>query len=267
MNLPPTINSTRAMRSVRLVEVFSSIQGEGILVGRRQIFVRTFGCNLRCTYCDSPETLKESGVPSVCRIEETPGSWQFKELPSMVPADVLTSVVKRYLAEPHHSLSITGGEPLLHYKFWLDWLPEVRAMGLKTFLETNGLLTGPLQSLLPLLDYVSMDIKPPTATGLIQERTWPQHAAFLQAASDAGTAVYAKMVVTPGTTDAELDAAAALIGGVNSSIPLILQPVTPCGSETVSPPPSRLIALHARASRTLQDVRVIPQTHKMMQLL
>jgi pyruvate-formate lyase-activating enzyme len=43
--------------TARVVEVFSSIQGEAELVGVRQIFLRFFGCNLRCGWCDSPETL------------------------------------------------------------------------------------------------------------------------------------------------------------------------------------------------------------------
>src|SRR5215470_10314932 len=102
---------------VRLVEVFSSIQGEGILVGRRQIFVRTYGCNLRCTYCDSPETLKESGTPPQCRVETPSGSWNFRRIPNPVSACALTDIVAGYLQEPHHSLSITGGEPLLHARF------------------------------------------------------------------------------------------------------------------------------------------------------
>src|SRR5881227_32508 len=89
----------------RLVEVFSSIQGEGILVGHRQVFVRTYGCNLRCTYCDSPETLKETGTPSHCRVETTPGSWQFHKIENPVGASQLTEIVRGYLAEPHHSIS------------------------------------------------------------------------------------------------------------------------------------------------------------------
>src|SRR5436305_9702358 len=97
--------------AVRLVEVFSSLQGEGVLVGHRQVFVRTYGCNLRCTYCDSPETLKESGTPRQCRVETVPGSWSFRKIDNPVSAAELTAIVADYLVEPHHSLSITGGEP------------------------------------------------------------------------------------------------------------------------------------------------------------
>jgi 7-carboxy-7-deazaguanine synthase len=251
--------------SVRLVEMFSSIQGEGILVGRRQIFVRTYGCNLRCTYCDSPETLKESGIPSFCRIEEMPGSWTFKQVPNPVSAETLTETIQTWLTEPHHSVSITGGEPLLHARFLQSWLPSVRALGLQTFLETNGLLPQHLERVLPLLDYVSMDFKAPTATGLDPKSTHETHRRFLEIAQAVN--VYGKFVITPRTTDAELDAVCETIESVNATIPLILQPVTPFGFEREPVPPARMIACHARASRRLSDVRVIPQTHKMMQLL
>ncbi|HZT42217.1 MAG TPA: 7-carboxy-7-deazaguanine synthase QueE [Chthonomonadaceae bacterium] len=251
--------------AARFVEVFSSIQGEGVLVGHRQVFVRTYGCNLRCTYCDSPETLKESGSPSHCRVEEPPGSWTFRRIPNPVPAEALTGIVRGYLAEPHHSLSMTGGEPLLHAAFLERWLPDVRALGLKVFLETNGLLPDHLRRILPLVDYVSMDFKAPTATGLDPEETWARHRRFLEVARE--TSVYGKLVVTPATTEEELDAVVALIKCVDPAIPLILQPVTPFGFEPETVAPGRMIALQARASRHLDEVRVIPQTHKMLKLL
>ena len=252
-------------QAVRLVEVFSSIQGEGILVGHRQIFVRTYGCNLRCTYCDSPETLKESPVPFACRVEETPGSWTFRPVPNPVAADTLTEIVQSYLTEPHHSLSITGGEPLLHARFWEQWLPDARRLGLKIFVETNGLLPDHLRRIIGLVDYVSMDFKAPSATGLGEAETWQKHRAFLQVARQ--TTVYGKLVITPSATNAELDAVTETIAAVDAAIPLILQPVTPTGVETQPVSPARMIELHARASRRLSEVRVIPQTHKMMQLL
>ena len=192
MTQPPVI---RNKASVRLVEVFSSIQGEGILVGLRQVFVRTFGCNLRCTYCDSPETLKESGSPPLCRVEEIPGTWRFRERPNPVSSEDLTEIVSGYLSEPHHSLSITGGEPLLHATFLAKWLPSVRSLGLKVFLETNGLLPDHLSRVLPLLDYVSMDFKAPSATGLTADQTWERHREFLRVAREVN--VYGKLVVTP----------------------------------------------------------------------
>ncbi len=252
--------------SVRLVEIFSSIQGEGILVGRRQVFIRTYGCNLRCTYCDSPETLKESGTPATCRIESRPGTWKFHHIPNPVTAAALVSITcDMAKSAPHHSVSITGGEPLLHAGFWKKCLPEIRAAGLKVFLETNGLLPNHLNRVVELLDYISMDLKPPSATGLSASATWETHAAFLRIASR--TNVYVKCVITPSTSDIEIDQGIELIRTVDASIPLILQPVTPFGSERAAVSPERLIGLHARASQYLQDVRVIPQTHKMINLI
>ncbi len=264
-SIPLLPASDRTANSVPLVEVFSSIQGEGILVGHRQIFVRTYGCNLRCSYCDSPETLKESGRPTQCRVEEAPGSWQFRKISNPVAEVDLTEIVRSYLSEPHHSISITGGEPLLHARFLEKWLPSVRALGLKVFLETNGQLPDHLRRIRSLLDYVSMDFKAPSATGIDPAQTWDRHHEFLLAAGS--TTIYGKLVVTPATGDEELDAVVSIIASVNRNIPLILQPVTPFGTEMATVAPGRMIALHARASRTLTEVRVIPQTHKMMSLL
>jgi 7-carboxy-7-deazaguanine synthase len=39
---------------MRIAEIFRSIQGEGFLTGTESVFVRTSGCNLRCSYCDTP---------------------------------------------------------------------------------------------------------------------------------------------------------------------------------------------------------------------
>lgn len=251
--------------NARLVEVFSSIQGEGVFVGHRQLFVRTYGCNIRCTYCDSPETLKESPSPPFCRVEWASGKGEFSAVPNPLSPTQLTDIVKSFRQVPHHSIVLTGGEPLLQVRFWENWLPDVRALGLKTFLETNGLLPHHLQRILPYLDYISMDFKAPTATGLDAETTWETHRKFLEIARK--TFVYTKLVVTPRTTDTEVDRVVELLSSVDASIPLILQPVTPFGSEAKSVSPARLLALQARAARRLEEVRVIPQTHKIMQLL
>ena len=47
-----------------LSEVFSSIQGEGLYVGDRHLFVRFAGCNLNCQYCDTPDSRAVGNKPT-----------------------------------------------------------------------------------------------------------------------------------------------------------------------------------------------------------
>jgi len=62
---------------VKIAEIFYSVQGEGTLVGVPSVFVRTSGCNLRCTWCDTPYTSwqPEGAERSVESIVEEVGSY------------------------------------------------------------------------------------------------------------------------------------------------------------------------------------------------
>jgi 7-carboxy-7-deazaguanine synthase len=76
---------------VKISEIFYSIQGEGTLVGVPSVFVRTSGCNLRCTWCDTPYT-----------------SWQPEGQERSI--DSIVDEVSSYGAS---HVVITGGEPMI----------------------------------------------------------------------------------------------------------------------------------------------------------
>ncbi len=236
-------------------------------MGQRQVFVRFYGCNLRCSYCDSPETLKETPLPSWCRVEFPPCSLQFHSIPNPVHASILTNTVEKYLAQPHHSIAITGGEPLLHVRFLETWLPTIRSLHLPIFLETNGLLPNHLRQIAAHLNYISMDYKAPSDTGADRQTTIERHLEFLAVAREFCVATYVKLVVTEATVQQDVDDAVSAISSQSLEIPLILQPVTPVHSHDKTVPVTKLLDLQARAATVLKDVRIIPQTHKMLQIL
>ena len=142
-------------------------------------------------------------------------------------------------------------------------LPILRRAGLRVLLETNGTRTEAFRALRHLVDIVSMDFKLRSATG----RAMPvkAHREFLRLAARGGREVCVKAVASSRTTDAEIARAARLIAAIKRSVPLVLQPVTRRNRRTPAPPdPARLLELQAAAGKVLPDVRVIPQTHKII---
>ncbi|MCK5912864.1 MAG: 7-carboxy-7-deazaguanine synthase QueE, partial [Desulfuromusa sp.] len=117
-----------------LIEIFSSIQGEGVLVGCRQIFLRFPDCNLNCHYCDTNFLRSDT-----CQVEISPGSGQQDSRDNPLDFDSVKKLVVAWNSEllgAHHSISITGGEPLLHSQLLSSWLPELKKI-LPIYLETN----------------------------------------------------------------------------------------------------------------------------------
>jgi len=231
-------------------EIFSSIQGEGVYVGRRQIFVRLQGCNLACSYCD---TSRSSGP---CRFETVPGSCEFSSTPNPVSSrwlrdlvDSLTTVV------PHHSISITGGEPLLHAGFLKQWLPSLEN-NLPIHLETNGTLPDALAEVIEFVDVIAMDVKLPSATGVAER--YDDHRRFLKIAS--AREAFVKVVFGNETFDDELLLATEIVQSIDACLPFVLQPVTGVGA----PCRQRIISAAALAASVLPNVLVIPQAHKIM---
>ena len=228
-------------RQTEISEIFSSLQGEGPYLGVPQIFVRFGRCNMHCGYCDELDKMK-SGAFDVMQI------------------DTLLESITKFEKDkgPHHSVSLTGGEPLFYAPFLRTFLPELKARGFTTYLETNGTLPGALASIIEHCDIIAMDIKPPSSTG--DKRFWDEHEAFLKIASQKD--VFVKVVVTPDTKPEEIRLSAEITARSNPNSPFIFQPLSdPFGinSRSLELIENEFLSI---ARTHLEDVRVIPQMHK-----
>ena len=160
-----------------VIEIFSSFQGEGLLIGERQIFVRFAGCNLNCNYCDTNDSKsKESGK-------------------LMTPQQV-TDEINNLLTPDCRTISFTGGEPSLYP----DFISEVgKNFDLKIMLETNGTLPDNID-LIDNLDMVSLDIKlPEHFDGEFDESIFINEIKSLNLLMAKSINVYCKVVILPST--------------------------------------------------------------------
>jgi len=106
---------------LKIAELFYSLQGEGSLVGVPSVFVRTSGCNLRCSWCDTPYT-----------------SWQ-PEGTELSLAQILDEV----RAYPARHVVVTGGEPMIAPEI-LALTERLREAGLHITIETAGTVFQPV---------------------------------------------------------------------------------------------------------------------------
>ncbi|OGX40699.1 MAG: hypothetical protein A2984_00910 [Omnitrophica WOR_2 bacterium RIFCSPLOWO2_01_FULL_41_12] len=181
----------------RIIEVFDTVQGEGIYFGEKQIFVRFFGCNLSCRFCDTPSN----------RFTEYEPQELFNEI--------------NLYKNDFHSISFTGGEPLLQKDFLKEILKLSSAGGYRNYLETNGTLAGELKEVIDYLDIIAMDLKLPSSIGMASH-LWGMHRKFLEVASK--KEVFIKVVICHSTKEKDLREALKLIKEVNHSAILVLQP-------------------------------------------
>ena len=106
---------------MKISEIFYSIQGEGMLAGVPSVFVRTSGCNLRCTWCDTPYT-----------------SWK-PEGDELMMGGILADVRRR--ASTH--VVVTGGEPMIQEDIAL-LTKRLKDFDLHVTIETAGTVYQPV---------------------------------------------------------------------------------------------------------------------------
>jgi len=215
----------------KISEVFRSIQGEGIYAGAEQVFVRFFGCNLNCVFCDTrPDSFKEMEIEELINEINVYNDCRF--------------------------ISITGGEPLLQKSALKELLPKLKNEDKVIYLETNGVLYGPLKEVIKYVDIIAMDFKLPSST---QDKDCSAlHKSFLQIAADKD--VFVKTVITLSTAVSDFIKAVRIVDNISPYIPFVLQPVHPQEAELAD----KLEKFSIKAKDYLYDVRIIPQIHKVL---
>jgi len=241
-----------------IYEIFSGIQGEGIYIGERELFIRFCGCNLACPYCDTKYALTYAPT---CLVEKRAGTREFDAYPNPIGVGELIGFLAPLLEKErlYHSIFLTGGEPLLWNRFLALFLPQVRrSFNLPITLETNGTLPSELASVLQWIDIVSMDYKLPSTMG--GEDYSDEHREFLRLVKDKD--VFLKFVITSSVSFEEMKEAFRILREVGD-FPVIIQPVTP--SQGIMPPDEvLLLKIQELGKEFFSIVRVIPQMHKLM---
>ena len=245
-----------------LSELFSSIQGEGPFIGERHFFIRFSGCHRKCIFCDT--NVKRTKKIS---IEKKPGSGEIEYYPNPISSSKILDFVNLIDNERNcKKVSITGGEPLLQYKFLKDFLPKLKNDNRLVYLETSGDLTQQLQSIIEWIDFASVDIKLSSVTN--EKNNFSDHWQFLKILKSYDVEFYTKIIISNDTDEEELVEAVKGIHKIaGKDLMMVLQPMSETESAKNVPSVTNLLMWQEKAQQYLNNVRIIPQTHKMLEVL
>ncbi len=243
------------MKSTAISEIFNSIQGEGPYVGVRQVFVRFAGCNLHCAYCDTPQSRE---ITESCRIEKSSGKGDFYSVKNPLSRDIVEDSIHRLWSPSTKHVSLTGGEPLIHADF-------IKTLNIEypLYIETNSGFPQKAKELKDMIAIASCDIKLPEHDSTQHYSELLKNELETIAILNETSKTFVKIVVLPETTVKSIAQAVEGISSIDRNIPLVLQPAT----QRKQASSELLFELMDFAGKGLRDVRVIPQTHKIMGLL
>lgn len=226
----------------RITEIFSSLQGEGLRMGERHLFIRFDECHLHCVYCDEVD----------------------KKGKEMSVDEVLDEVDRLQKAQgPHAFISFTGGEPLLYTRFLNFLCKKLREKKYKILLETSGILWQALEDIFKECDLIAMDLK---LSSVSREKDFlEEHRKFLKIAK--AKEIYIKVVVSQEIDREEYENHLKMVASVAPRTPVFLQPASKGREAYTDPATLRLLNdLQHCGSQWLSDVRVGVQLHKIFNI-
>ena len=230
---------------VRLFEIFTSIEGEGILYGTKTMFVRLAGCPFTCFYCDTLDALPmDSG--NEYAIEEA------------------CNLIEKNLEENTYKVNFTGGEPLVQSEGVLEMAKYVKSKNIPTYLESSCYDSKKFSQVLPFIDFIKIEFKTPEAkfvdanhySKLIQNAL-----ECLKISVDSNKITYIKIVVSEKTELRDFKELLDKIFNIVSKKDLtgfIIQPTYGIAEPSLE----KLLKFYDLVFPFYNEIRIVPQLHK-----
>lgn len=232
---------------VRLFEIFTSVEGEGILYGTKTLFVRLAGCPFTCFYCDTKESLPlDSGTEYT--IEEA------------------NKLIDSNLKNQTYKVNFTGGDPLIQHEAVALLAKHIQHKKIPTYLESSCFDIDRFNHVLPFIDIVKIEFKTKDSDFVDSkhyDKLIGQTMKCLESSVSTKKTTYIKIVVSSKTQLNEFKDLVNQIFNIVSKNNLdgfIIQP-----TYGVSEPSLELLLnLYDIVYPHYVDVKVVPQLHKLI---
>ena len=230
---------------VRLFEIFTSVEGEGILYGTKTLFVRLAGCPFTCFYCDTKESLPlDSGIEYT--IEDA------------------NHLIDSNLKNQTYKVNFTGGDPLIQHEAVALLAKHIQDKKILTYLESSCFDIDRFNHVLPFIDIVKIEFKTKDSdfVDLKHYEKFIGHTMkCLESSVKAKKITYIKIVVSSKTQLNEFEKLVKEIFTIVSKDDIdgfIIQPTYGISEPSLD----LLLNLYDLVYPYYIDVKVVPQLHK-----
>ena len=233
--------------NVRLSEIFTSVEGEGILYGTKTLFVRLAGCPFTCFYCDTLESLpldsgKEYTIEQACRM------------------------IDENLKDNTYKVNFTGGEPLVQHEGAAELARYVQSKNIPTYLESSCFDSKKFNHVLPFIDFIKIEFKTKDSE-FVDNKHYPNliknALECLNSSIKSGKKTYIKIVVSSKTEETSFQELLDKIFNIISKDEIagfIIQPTYGIAEPSLE----QLLRLYDIVYPYYKEVRVVPQLHKII---
>jgi organic radical activating enzyme len=230
---------------VRLFEIFTSIEGEGILYGTKTLFVRLAGCPFTCFYCDTKESLpldsgKEYTIEEACKL------------------------IDFNLKNQTYKVNFTGGDPLIQHNAVAELARYVQTKKIPTYLESSCFDSDRFNHVLPYFDIIKIEFKTKDSDFVDTkhyERLMENAIKCLKLSIASKKITYIKIVVSSKTSLKDFTDLVNKIFNTTSNQKIngfIIQPTYGISEPSLD----LLLNLYDLVYPHYIDVKVVPQLHK-----